>query len=152
MKHSDSILFKIFTGGGLYITFHWLYLVLHRVREQGQGTIASNVVRYLELWPTPEILATPTFQRFVCYWTHCTHDIKSAWWCWWNLCCHVVPSYTGKNITHFLPLALWLVRNNTGGNKLVLFSGIALYYGDTYILQIMAIASSPGPVWPEQFS
>ena len=41
------------TGGGLYITFHWLYLVLHRVREQGQGTIASNVVRHPELWPTP---------------------------------------------------------------------------------------------------
>ena len=25
-------------------------------------------------------------------------------------------------------------RNNTDGNKLVIFSGIALYYGDTYIL------------------
>ena len=33
-----------------------------------------------------------------------------------------------------LPLALLLVlrtRNNTDGNKLVIFSGIALYYGDT---------------------
>ena len=25
-------------------------------------------------------------------------------------------------------------RNNTDGNKLVIFSGIALYYGDNYIL------------------
>ena len=24
-------------------------------------------------------------------------------------------------------------RNNTDGNRLVIFSGIALYYGDTYI-------------------
>ena len=49
----------------------------------------------------------------------------------------IVPSYTGKNITRLLPLALLLVlctRNNTDGNKLVIFSGIALYYGDTYIL------------------
>ena len=48
-----------------------------------------------------------------------------------------VPSYTGKNITRLLPLALLLVlrtRNNTDGSKLVIFSGIALYYGDTYIV------------------
>ena len=48
----------------------------------------------------------------------------------------IVPSYTGKNITHLLPLALLLMlhtHNNTDGNKLVIFSGIALYYGDTYI-------------------
>ena len=35
--------------------------------------------------------------------------------------------------THLLSLALLLVlctRNNTDGNKLVIFSGIALYYGD----------------------
>ena len=25
-------------------------------------------------------------------------------------------------------------RNNTDGNKLMIFSGVALYYGDTYIL------------------
>ena len=34
-----------------------------------------------------------------------------------------------------LPLALLLVlhtRNNADDNKLVIFSGIALYYGDTY--------------------
>ena len=49
----------------------------------------------------------------------------------------IVPSYTGKNITHLLPLALLLVlhtRNNTDGNKLVIFSGIASYYGDNYML------------------
>ena len=50
----------------------------------------------------------------------------------------IVPSYTGKNITRLLPLALLLVlrtRNNTDGNKLVIFSAIASYYGDNYILQ-----------------
>ena len=49
----------------------------------------------------------------------------------------IVPSYTRKNITCLLPLALLLVlhtRNNTDGNKLMIFSGIALYYGDTYII------------------
>ena len=38
----------------------------------------------------------------------------------------IVPSYTGKNITCLLPLALLLV--------LCTRSSIALYYGDTYIL------------------
>ena len=49
----------------------------------------------------------------------------------------IAPSYTGINITRLLPLALLLVlhtRNNTDGNKLVIFSGIASYYGDNYIL------------------
>ena len=49
----------------------------------------------------------------------------------------IVPSYTGKNITRLLPLVLLLVlrtRNNTDGNKLVIFSGIASYYGDNYII------------------
>ena len=48
-----------------------------------------------------------------------------------------VPSYTGKIIVRLLLLALLLVlrtRNNTDGNKLVIFSGKALYYGDTYML------------------
>ena len=43
----------------------------------------------------------------------------------------IVPSYTGKNITCLLTLALLLVLctcNNTDGNKLVIFSGIASYY------------------------
>ena len=42
-----------------------------------------------------------------------------------------------KNITRLLPLASLLVlctRNSTDGNKLRIFSGIALYYGDTYIV------------------
>ena len=46
----------------------------------------------------------------------------------------IVPSYTGKNITRLLPLPLLLAlctHNNTDGNKLVIFSGIALYYGET---------------------
>ena len=49
----------------------------------------------------------------------------------------VAPSYTRKNITRLLPLALLLVlrtRNNTDGDKLVIFSGIGLYYGDNYTL------------------
>jgi len=38
-------------------------------------------------------------------------------------------------------LALLLVlctRNNTDGNKLVIFSGIASYYGDNYIVSLLA--------------
>ena len=46
----------------------------------------------------------------------------------------IVPSYTGKKkITCLLPLALLLVlrtHNNTDSNKLVIFSSIALCYGD----------------------
>ena len=43
------------------------------------------------------------------------------------------------HVTRLLPLGLLLVlctRNNTNGNKLVIFSGIALYYGDTYITSL----------------
>ena len=50
----------------------------------------------------------------------------------------IVSSYTGKNITRLLPLALLVVlrtRNNTDGNKLRIFSSIALYYGDNNIAQ-----------------
>ena len=49
----------------------------------------------------------------------------------------IVPSYTGKTITRLLLLALLLVlstRNNTDGSKLLIFSSIALYYGDTHII------------------
>ena len=61
----------------------------------------------------------------------------------------IVPSYLWKENgiqqqnaswrvrTGLLPLALLLVlctRDNTDGNKLVIFSGIALYYGDTYVI------------------
>ena len=52
----------------------------------------------------------------------------------------IVPSYAEKNITSLFPLALLLVlhtRNNTDGNKLVIFSGIALYCGDTYIIYFL---------------
>ena len=47
----------------------------------------------------------------------------------------IVPSYTGKNILRLLPLALLFVlrtHSNTDGNKLVIFSSIASYYGDNY--------------------
>ena len=49
----------------------------------------------------------------------------------------IVPRYTRKNITCLLPLALLLVLrtcNNTNDNKLMIFSGIALYYGDNDII------------------
>ena len=52
----------------------------------------------------------------------------------------IVPSYTEK-ITRLLPLVLLLMlrtRNNTDGNKLVIFSGIALYYGDNYIIPLIS--------------
>ena len=48
----------------------------------------------------------------------------------------IVQSYTGKNITRLLALALLLVlciHNNTDGNKLVISSGIASYYGDSLV-------------------
>ena len=51
----------------------------------------------------------------------------------------IVPSYTGKNITRLLPLALLLMLhtcNNTDGNKLMIFSGIASNYGENYILNL----------------
>ena len=51
----------------------------------------------------------------------------------------VAPSYTRKNITSLLLLALLLMLctcNNIDGNKLVIFSGIDLYYGDTYIVLV----------------
>ena len=49
----------------------------------------------------------------------------------------IIPSYTGKNNTRLLSLALLLmlrIRNNTDSNKLVIFSSIALYYGDTMVI------------------
>ena len=49
----------------------------------------------------------------------------------------IVPSYTRKNITCLLPLVVLLVLhtyNNTECNKLVIFSGRALYYDDTHVI------------------
>ena len=49
-----------------------------------------------------------------------------------------------KNIARLLPWALVLMlhtRSNTNGNKLMIFSSIALYYGDTYIVSIFGITS-----------
>ena len=59
---------------------------------------------------------------------------------------------TGKNITRLLPLALLLVlrtRNNTDGNKLVIFSSIASYYGDNYILSVVdtTFSSFKNRIW-----
>ena len=75
-----------------------------------------------------------------------TSHVRCVWTCneiegsYDKIIITIVPSYTGKNITRLLPLALLLVlrtRNNTDGNKLVIFSGIALYYGDNYIVQVV---------------
>ena len=53
---------------------------------------------------------------------------------------HSTKLYWKIYITRLLLLALLLMlctRNNTDGNKLVTFSGIASYYGDNYIIQYM---------------
>ena len=66
-----------------------------------------------------------------CIWT--CNEIEGSYY---KIIITIVPSYTRKSITHLLPLALLLVlhtRNNTDGNKFVIFSGIAWYYGDNYI-------------------
>ena len=43
----------------------------------------------------------------------------------------IVPRYTGRNITHLLPLAMLLMlctHNSTDSNTFMIFSGIAWYY------------------------
>ena len=37
-----------------------------------------------------------------------------------------------------------LTGNNTDGNKLMIFSGITLYYDDTYIVSLSLLALFPG--------
>ena len=54
---------------------------------------------------------------------------------------NIVQTYTNKNITRLLPLVLLLMlytHNNTDGSKLVIFSRIALYYGETYMQTVWA--------------
>ena len=53
----------------------------------------------------------------------------------------IVPSYTRQNITHLLPLTLLLVPHtcNTDGNKVVIFSGVALFYVDTYLFLMLLL-------------
>ena len=49
---------------------------------------------------------------------------------------YIVPSYTGINYHSFVAVDIVThasTRNNTDGNKLVIFSCIASYYGDDYI-------------------
>ena len=49
-------------------------------------------------------------------------------------CYHHSTKLCTKNITHLLslaPLHVLHTRNNTDGNKLMIFSSVALYYGDT---------------------
>ena len=54
---------------------------------------------------------------------------------------NIVQTYTKKNITRLLPLTLLLMlytRNNTDGNKFIIFSSIALYYSETYMQTVWA--------------
>ena len=54
----------------------------------------------------------------------------------------IVPSYTGKNITRLLLLALLLVlctRNNTDDNKLAIFSGIAIVHSNVIMINAHSI-------------
>ena len=57
----------------------------------------------------------------------------------------IVPSYTGKNTTGLLPLALlfMLRTHNTDHNKLMIFYGIALYYDDAYALPYVRYIYKP---------
>jgi len=48
----------------------------------------------------------------------------------------IVQSYTGKNITHLLPLTLLLVLSTRNYTITTNSSSIALYYSDTYIYSI----------------
>ena len=56
----------------------------------------------------------------------------------------IIPSYTGKNITHLLPLTMLLlmhtVTTQTATNSWY-FPNIALYYGDTYIATCYIVQS-----------
>ena len=73
-----------------------------------------------------------TASHACCVWT--CNEIKGLYD---EIIITIVPSYTGKNITRSLPVALLLVLctcNNTHSNKLVIFSSIAWYYGDTCIV------------------
>ena len=56
----------------------------------------------------------------------------------------IVPSYTGnKNIYHSF-VAVGIVTRAADGNKLVIFSNTALYYGDTYMCKEYRIARNTG--------
>ena len=60
-----------------------------------------------------------------------------------------------KKITRLLLLALLLVLhtcNNTDGNKLVIFSGSALYYGDNYIVMNESATHSCSKMMPMLYS
>ena len=76
------------------------------------------------------------------YYKSLTSHLQGIWTCneiegsYDKMIITIVSSYTRKNITRLLPLALLLMLrtcNNTNDNKLVIFSGIALYYGDNDI-------------------
>ena len=85
------------------------------------------------LWTVTKMTYISTTSHVRCIWM--CNEIEGSYD---KIIITIVPSYTGKNITRLLLLALLLVlrtRNNTDGNKLVIFSGIALYYGDNYILK-----------------
>ena len=92
-----------------------LYQVLQVTRESVSGTASHARIRIRYYKSCALRLNVPLYDKIIIT---------------------IIPSYTGKNITCLLSLALLLMlrtHNNTDGNKHVIFFGIALYYGDNYI-------------------
>ena len=107
-----------------------LFFFCYKSRENPYQYCESRENPYPVLQVTRESVSGTT-SHMRCVWT--CNEIEGSYD---KIVITIVPSYTGKNITRLLPLALLLVlrtRNNTDGNKLVVFSGIASYYGDNYI-------------------
>ena len=80
--------------------------------------------------PWQSVSSIKYYKSRVCVWT--CNEIESSYD---KIIITIVPSHTRKNITHLFPLTLLLVLrtgNNIDGNKHMISSGIALYYGDTF--------------------
>ena len=106
-----------------------------RIHYQVLQVMQESVIRYYKACENPyqvlQVMRTSGTSHVRCVWP--CNEIEGSY----DKIIILVPNYTGKNITRLLSLALLLVlctHNNTDSNKLVIFSGIALYYGDTYIL------------------
>ena len=113
-----------------FIKSHILY---YKSRDNLYQYYKSRENPYQVLQVTRESVSGTT-SHVRCVWT--CNEIEGSYD---KIIITIAPSYTGKSITRLLPLALLLVlrtRNNTDGNKLVIFSGIASYCGDNYILSM----------------
>ena len=93
--------------------------------------IINSRIFYYKLCKNPSQYYKSHENSYQCYKSH-----ENSYQCY-KSCVPCDGSYDKIIITtRLLPLALLFVlraRNNTDGNKLVIFSGIAFYYGDTYI-------------------